>query len=651
MNETFSDSLEVDGDRDWIRFSVDTAQYVQVNLASDQIIDTYLRVFDSSGRLVTEDDDIVDGVLLESQVTFLAQPGEQYFLSAAAFFDAGVGDYELTVTPGARPLLQTLQWGTRWNDPNIAVYFAPLGTTYNDAGGYVSDGWTEYEQQQFQLAFDALAAVANINFEVTTNPREADFRIIIDDDQVQNRPRDEDLLGFFYTPLNDEPSTGMFNRLGYGWDDTPGGGLEQGGYGFVTILHELMHGLGLAHPHDDGGNSQILRDVTSDSGDYGAYNLNQGLYTAMTYNTGFSERFPNADNTVEYGFEYQPMALDIATMQYLYGANMDTATGDDTYTLASANASGTGWASIWDAGGIDEIVSTSTANTVIDLRAATLEYEIGGGGFVSAANGIRGGFTIAIGVVIENARSGNGNDTITGNHAANTLNAAGGNDRIDGRHGDDTINGGAGRDQISGGAGVDQIDGGVGADAISGNGGHDIITDTSGANVIHGNSGDDTITAGGTLYGGTGNDTLTGQGSPDILFGGRGVDILQGGAGDDRLDGGMDGDSLEGGAGADIFVFSFISDSFATTTGRDTILDFEIGTDLIDLSNIDANRAEAGDQAFTFVDLPTPAPGEIWVTEIGIDSIVEADRNGDGIADLQIVLGGVTGITADDFIL
>ncbi len=41
------------------------------------------------------------------------------------------------------------------------------------------------------------------------------------------------------------------------------------------------------------------------------------------------------------------------------------------------------------------------ARAVIDLRAATLRYEEGGGGFVSAVNGIAGGFTIAAGVVIE----------------------------------------------------------------------------------------------------------------------------------------------------------------------------------------------------------------------------------------------------------
>src|ERR1043165_1548346 len=52
------------------------------------------------------------------------------------------------------------------------------------------------------------------------------------------------------------------------------------------------------------------------------------------------------------------------------------------------------------------------------------------GGAISKADGIFGGYTIAKGVVIENAIGGSGNDTLVGNSADNTL---------DGRAGDDTV--------------------------------------------------------------------------------------------------------------------------------------------------------------------------------------------------------------------
>ncbi|RYG94603.1 MAG: calcium-binding protein, partial [Alphaproteobacteria bacterium] len=67
------------------------------------------------------------------------------------------------------------------------------------------------------------------------------------------------------------------------------------------------------------------------------------------------------------------------------------------------------------------------------------------------------------------------------------------------------------------------------------------------------------------LKGGAGNDTLNG---------GAGNDKLLGGAGDDFLIGGKGKDILVGGAGADTFYF-------AKNHGRDTIQDFEAGTDTI----------------------------------------------------------------------
>ena len=75
---------------------------------------------------------------------------------------------------------------------------------------------------------------------------------------------------------------------------------------------------------------------------------------------------------------------------------------------------------------------------VIDLRAATLNYGRSGGEFVSAVNGIAGGFTNASGVVIENAVGGSGNDRLTGNGFDNTLNGIVGVDTMAGGPGNDT---------------------------------------------------------------------------------------------------------------------------------------------------------------------------------------------------------------------
>jgi serralysin len=50
------------------------------------------------------------------------------------------------------------------------------------------------------------------------------------------------------------------------------------------------------------------------------------------------------------------------------------------------------------------------------------------GGYISSVAGIYGGFTIANGVVIEDAIGGSGNDSITGNEADNYLSGGSGND-------------------------------------------------------------------------------------------------------------------------------------------------------------------------------------------------------------------------------
>jgi Ca2+-binding RTX toxin-like protein len=145
------------------------------------------------------------------------------------------------------------------------------------------------------------------------------------------------------------------------------------------------------------------------------------------------------------------MAFDIAAIQDKYGVNEEWATGDDTYTLKDVNAAGTFYSSIWDGGGNDTIVYEGERDALIDLRAATLNYEVGGGGNVSFATGIFGGFTIANGVVIENATGGSGNDLLRGNSGVNALSGRAGNDTfffgadltaadlVDGGEGTDTL--------------------------------------------------------------------------------------------------------------------------------------------------------------------------------------------------------------------
>ncbi len=123
-------------------------------------------------------------------------------------------------------------------------------------------------------------------------------------------------------------------------------------------------------------------------------------------------------------------------------------------------------------GGNDWINAAAVSkNIVLDLAAGTGGATFGG----------QKAFSIAVGSVIENAVTGDGNDTITGNSVANKLYGMRGDDKLYGLAGNDTIDGGAGNDWIDGGKGNDVLTGGAGNDVFffdnKGTSGVDRITD------------------------------------------------------------------------------------------------------------------------------------------------------------------------------
>ncbi|HET7716156.1 MAG TPA: M10 family metallopeptidase, partial [Bauldia sp.] len=335
----------------------------------------------------------------------------------------------------ATALETAIDWGTRIDASVITYRFAEQGEVYDGVTAYE---WLAYEIQQVERALAVYETFLDVTFAEVSSGEHLTL-VVADDEDMQG------FLGFFIPPGEPDAGLGAFNWEGEGWDfDEPGtGALEQGGFGFVTIIHEFGHALGLAHPHDDGGSSTVFPGVTVAYGDYGDFDLNQGVYTTMSYNTGWTTNPDGTPPAVSAnGYQGTPMALDIAVLQAKYGANLTHRTGADTYVLPAANGVGTFYACIWDAGGIDTIVYSGSTPAVIDLRAATLEVEEGGGGFLSYVDGIFGGFTIAHGVVIENATGGSGADTIRGNASDNLLLGAGGADALDGFDGADTLGGG-----------------------------------------------------------------------------------------------------------------------------------------------------------------------------------------------------------------
>jgi serralysin len=179
--------------------------------------------------------------------------------------------------------------------------------------------------------------------------------------------------------------------------------------------------------------------VTAAFGSLGFYDLNQGISTIMGYNNGWRTAVQGATGSPVYGNQASPMALDILALQTLYGPNLTYHLGNDIYTLPALNSEGSAYSCIWDAGGNDTIRGAANLSNMIDLRAATGQVGLGGGGFVSYATGIQGGVTIAAGVVIENAIGGICSDKITGNIYDNHITGGRGADILSGDLGHDVF--------------------------------------------------------------------------------------------------------------------------------------------------------------------------------------------------------------------
>ncbi|MBJ6127819.1 M10 family metallopeptidase C-terminal domain-containing protein [Microvirga splendida] len=138
----------------------------------------------------------------------------------------------------------------------------------------------------------------------------------------------------------------------------------------------------------------------------------------------------------------------------------------------------------------------------------------------------------------------------------------------------------------------------------------------------------------------------------DQITGGRYDDHLSGFGGNDTLTGGGGGDWLSGGKGADRFVFRTVSESKGYN--NDYITDFSRSQrDKIDLSKIDAKAGISGNQAFTFIGMAefSSNKGELRYDEYGGDAYIEADVNGDAVADFELTLANVAVVTKSYFIL
>jgi Peptidase M10 serralysin C terminal/RTX calcium-binding nonapeptide repeat (4 copies) len=436
--------------------------------------------------------------------------------------------------------------GVHWNLTTVTYSFNDQST----AGNALDAAF----QSWVNIAIHTIGEMVGINFVQTTSGGAATINGSRGDGSYSQ--------GTWNLPGKDLTSGTIF--FDQSWDTNQSSNLSYGSFGLLTIMHELLHGLGLSHPGNYNATASYFPDAS--------FRQDTTRYTVMSYfdadsdGSGTSHWFKSG-GVWTWEYAQTPMVYDLLALTsggfggYFggYSANLATRSGATVYgyhATAGINAvynfasNAHPVLTIYDAGGIDTLDlsgdTVATARTLTydnlgvstptDVARTTSVIDIRPGAY-SSTHGMSNNIGIAFGTVIENVTGTNFNDTITGNDAANTLRGGLGND---------AIYGGAGNDSIEGGAGADTLDGG------------DFETDTLNYSLsdagVRINTGTNTA-AGGHAAGDviSNFESVIGSAFNDILAASGFGSALTGNAGNDYLSGAF-GTLLTGGPGADWFV-------------------------------------------------------------------------------------------------
>ena len=351
------------------------------------------------------------------------------------------------------------------------------------------------------------------------------------------------------------------SNYGYNYSSSPSNFVEFDGKLYFTA-NDGINGNELFLTDGTAEGTQLVADINPGSSTYGS---NYGSYPRELTVVG-DELFFSADNG-EVGVELFKLATVDATPVVTTGSDRpDNIVGSDRFDDIQA----LGGRDTVNSGGGDDTVNGGSGNDIL-ISTSGDDLLIGGNGNDTLESG--SGFDTLLG--------GNGADLLDGLDSNDSLAGGTGNDTLLGSNGNDTISGEDGNDLLNGGNGNDNLVGGEADDVLDGGEGRDILFGDNGSDTLNAGNGDDYLAGGESndlLNGDEGRDTLSGGNSDDRLFGGNGNDNLLGGTGNDFLDGGSGFDFLEGGQGDDIFVIR-------NSVGRDTIIDFDLGSDILGLAD------------------------------------------------------------------
>ena len=499
--------------------------------------------------------------------------------------------------------------GIKWASGTLTFSF-PINPTfyeYSREPGLNFKAFSAAQQTATRSILQMDASVANVTFtEITeTSTQHATLRLA---------GSDAPSTAWAYYPSTGAAGGDAWFNVSNHYYDNP----IKGNYGFLAIVHELGHALGLKHPHEA-------------SGAFGAMPPDHDSleYSVMSYHSYVGSPIAGYTNEAG-GYPQTLMMYDIAGLQAEYGANYLTNSGDTTYRWdpntgqTFVNGVGEGvpsanriFLTVWDGGGKDTYdFSSYSTDLNVNLgpgswtTVSTAQLANLGGSHLAAGN-------IANALLyqnnpaslIENAIGGSGNDTIIGNAADNEFTGGRGNDFLDGAARTNTA-------RFSGSASDYSV-------TQNADGSWTVADLRAGAP-------DGTDTLKNIQYLNFSNSTLAFDNAPpitagNVLTGNSAANILIGGGGSDTLDGRSGADKMYGGFGNDFYVVDNSGDIADETDGD--------GSDTV-LSSISFSLADPVHAIGSIENLTLTGTGAINATGNGLNNLLIGNSGNNVLAGL-----------------
>lgn len=420
-----------------------------------------VNVVSSLDNSVQEAKNLVDD-LYQNSLTSLAITEEEVAMTEAAenrsYVDNGITEYAASEVDG---YIAALDSTIKWNNSIVTYSFNSSipSSYYGIWGGDLTNGWAVLNNAQKSAVrdvFHGLEELIDIDFVEVASGGNMQYNITYQSDSAGFAY----YPGTYYTYQGDVFLSSVFNS------DAQEYGLEEGEYGWSTIVHETGHALGLKHPFEDG--TTLSDELDNFSHTIMSYTSGKTLL-AMPYISG-----NNFGMSFEWANPQFYSVYDVLALQDKYGANLNTNSGNDTYSIEFGELK-----TIWDGGGEDTLdfsqslgsilldMRDGSINTVgylsIDEQVAIFQQELRDEGIFGEENWVRDAFysyendiytgednfAIAYGVVVENIISGDFDDIIFDNEVNNDISLGGGDDWVylyDG-----------GWDEVDGGSGLDGV--------------------------------------------------------------------------------------------------------------------------------------------------------------------------------------------------